>query len=471
MGARHGVTPNWCALSVKAHLQMSQASLISDNTFRPWPKTARAQDASLQNDLTEHGVSLRQGKLEHDELSAEIDSLKARRSNIPAEQVSMRAALCKALALSEQDMPFAGELLQVRDDEREWEGAAERLLRNFGLSLLVPDEHYAEVADWVDRTQLRGRLVYFRIRQSARGELPNLHRDSLARKLSIKPDSAFYDWLERELAHRFDVACCATQEQFRRETRAITRAGQIKAPGERHEKDDRHRLDDRSRYVLGWTNTAKIAALEAKARKLEARLGELGGLIGKLDEQRREIQKQLEALSELRAFTEFQEIDWQSLAVEVARLQEEKQKLESASDVLKQLTERLNALRGELADTETKLAEKSRELGATQARHEAAEGLRDQTMALVDTPGQTSHSTYFERLEAIRSEALGEHQLTVESCDNRERDMRDWLQARIDAEEQKLKRLRDKIIDAMRAYCTAFPSGHAGSGCRHRVGR
>ena len=79
-------------------------------------------------------------------------------------------------------------------------------------------------------------------------------------------DSAFYDWLERELAHRFDVACCATQEQFRRETRAITRAGQIKAPGERHEKDDRHRLDDRSRYVLGWTNVAKIAALEAQAQ-------------------------------------------------------------------------------------------------------------------------------------------------------------------------------------------------------------
>jgi len=143
-------------------------------------------------------------------------------------------------------------------------------------------------------------LVYFRIRQSSRGELPNLHRDSLARKLAIKPDSPFYDWLERELAHRFDVACCATQEQFRRETRAITRAGQIKASGERHEKDDRHQLDDRSRYVLGWTNTAKIATLEAKARQLEASLGELGGRIGKLGEWRKETQKQLEALSELR---------------------------------------------------------------------------------------------------------------------------------------------------------------------------
>ncbi|MFN3398618.1 MAG: ATP-binding protein, partial [Sulfurimicrobium sp.] len=245
-------------------------------------EAARSREAGLQNDLTEHGVSLRQGKQEHDALSAEINSLKARRSNIPAEQVAMRAALCSALGLSGEDMPFAGELLQVHEDERDWEGAAERLLRNFGLSLLVPDAHYAEVAEWVDRTHLRGRLVYFRVRQGSRAELPSLHRDSLVRKLAVKLDSPFYDWLERELAHRFDVACCATPEQFRRETRAITRAGQTKSPGERHEKDDRHRLDDRSRYVLGWSNAAKIAALEAKTRQLEARLGELGSLVGKI---------------------------------------------------------------------------------------------------------------------------------------------------------------------------------------------
>ena len=424
--------------------------------FSALAEAARAQDAGLQNDLTEHGVSLRQGRQEHTELSAEIDSLKARRSNIPAEQVAMRTALGKALGLLEADMPFAGELLQVRDDERDWEGAAERLLRNFGLSLLVPDAHYSGVAEWVDRTHLKGRLVYFRVRVGGRGEIPSLHRDSLARKLAIKPDSPFYDWLERELAHRFDVACCATHEQFRRETRAITRAGQIKAPGERHEKDDRHRLDDRSRYVLGWTNTAKIAALEAKARTLEARLGALGGLIGKIQADQNILRERLTALSKLDEYADFRELDWQTLTVEVAELTEEKRRLESASDVLKQLTGRLTALQGELANTEATLAEKTRELGATQAKREAAEGMRDQTKALVDTAGQADHAAFFERLNAIRGEALGEHQLTVESCDNRERDMRDWLQARIDAEDQKLKRLRDRIIQAMAAYKEEF---------------
>ena len=193
--------------------------------------------------MTERSVELHQGKEQHQQLTGEIDSLKARRSNIPAEQIRMRAALSEALELRADDVPFAGELLQVREEEQEWEGAAERLLHNFGLSLLVPDGHYKRVSDWVDRTHLRGRLVYFRVRASVRGKPQTLHPDSLVRKLAIKPDSPFYDWLERELAHRFDFACCATGEQFRRETRAVTRNGQVKSRGERHEKDDRHRLD------------------------------------------------------------------------------------------------------------------------------------------------------------------------------------------------------------------------------------
>ena len=55
-------------------------------------------------------------------------------------------------------------------------------------------------------------------------------------------------------------------------------------------------------------------------------------------------------------------------------------------------------------------------------------------------------------LEAMRGQALGEHTLTVESCDNREREMRDWLQTKIDAEDRKLSRLSEKIIRAMTEY-------------------
>ena len=417
---------------------------------------AEARGIEVQNAQTEAAVAFQRGKQEHDTLAAEIRSLRTRRSNIPSEQVAMRGAICTALGLREADMPFAGELLQVREDERDWEGAAERLLRNFGLSLLVPDDHYAPVAEWVDRTHLQGRLVYFRMRRPAVTPLPGLHADSLVRKLAIKPDSPFYDWLEREVFHRFDVACCTTQDQFRRETRAITRAGQIKAPGERHEKDDRHHISDRSRFILGWTNAAKIATLEAKARRMETELAELGSRIAALQGEHRTLQARLETLSKLDEYRDFRELDWRPLATEVARLQEERSQLESTSDVLKELTGRLQALVQSRQETEAQLEDHRDGRSKTEQRQADAQALRAQTEALLDTPDHAVHQTRFDALDALRTEALGEHHLTVESCDHREQDMRSWLQARIDSETKARERLRERIVRTMTEYKEAY---------------
>ncbi|HET9034508.1 MAG TPA: ATP-binding protein [Dokdonella sp.] len=415
---------------------------------------ASNREADLQNSLTEHSVTLHQGKQEHVELSAEIDSLKSRRSNIDDRQIRIREALCSALKLDVEDMPFAGELIQVREDERDWEGAAERLLHGFALGLLVPDAHYRKVAEWVDGAHLRGRLVYFHVRDRKVKALPDLHRDSLVRKLAIKPDSPCYDWLERELAHRFDVACCTNQEQFRRETRAITHAGQIKDPSGRHEKDDRHRIDDRSRYVLGWSNSAKIAALESNRRQLETRLGEIGSQIASIQKERKSLEKRLDALTRLEEFAAFEEMDWRSVASDIARLIDERARLEASSDVLKQLSERLNQVQNIQKETADALQGARDARAKIEQRRSDAEALRGQTEMLLQTA--TLDEALSTTLESMRSEALGEHQLSVESCDNREQDVRKWLQDRIDLEQKRLERLSEKIIKAMASFKEAF---------------
>ncbi len=425
----------------------------------PLREAAAQREAELQNQLNELGVAFAQGRQEHGELTRELASLKARRSNIDAQQVTLRAALCQALALDEAAMPYAGELIQVRDDERDWEGAAERLLRSFGLSLLVPDAHYAAVSEWVDRTQLKGRLVYFRVRpgkRDLRGELPSLHPDSMARKLAIKPDSPFYPWLERELAHRFDLACCTSQDQFRREARAITRAGQIKGTGERHEKDDRHRIDDRSRFVLGWTNQAKIAALESKAKALQARLAEAGQRIAALQKEQQQTRERLQALDKLEEYRDWAELDWRASATELAALHGEKQRLEAASDVLKALAEQLGTVEAVLTETATRLKARETEQARTLLKQEQALALRAATQQRLDAPDFAAHAQHFAPIEGWRAEALGEHTLSVEACEGREQDMRRWLQERIDADDKKLARLTEKIVRAMTEYKEAF---------------
>jgi len=417
---------------------------------------AEQRETRIQNELNEAGVAFARGRDERGQLVAEITGLKTRQSNIDERQVAMRRMICAALDLSEEEMPFAGELIQVQEEERDWQGAIERMLHGFGLSMLVPDKCYAAVAEYVDRTHLKGRLVYFRVKPPARTDLPELHPDSLVRKIAVKPDSPFFDWLEKEVAHRFDVACCENQAQFRRETRAITRAGQIKAPGERHEKDDRHRIDDRSRYVLGWSNAEKIAALENQARLMEERLGGIGQRIASLQKEQQAVKSRLTTLTRIGEYREFREFDWRPLTVEIAGLADEKKRLEAASDILKTLAEQLAGVEEDLEKKEEEL-EKKRDLRSrTVQRKNDAEALQEQTRALVKD-ADPGHGAQFRRLAALRDEALGEHRLSVESCDNREREMRDWLQARIDAEDKRLARLRDRIIDAMRSYSTQYP--------------
>jgi uncharacterized protein YPO0396 len=433
------------------------AFLVNQHAVASEQEKVEALQAETQNAFTEAGVEFRQLKDQHDELAAELDSLLRRRSNIPRRILDLRSELCRATSLKEGLLPFAGELLQVRPEENEWEGAIERVLHTFSLSLLVPDAHYARVAEWVDRTHLGERMVYYRAREQKASPAAVLHPLSLAHKLDVKTDAAFYTWLEMEIARRFNYACCDTLDQFRREPKAITRAGQIKGTGERHEKDDRHRIDDRSRFVLGWSNEAKIAALKKQAGELQSSMQRIAERISKLQGEQAELKEHLASLHKLAVFQAFRDLDWRPLVAEIERLQQEQRELEQGSEILAALERQLVDLEKRLAETEGKLEEsRQQETLAKHKQQDASEKLRECEDLLSATTEEVK-AKYFPQLEAMRDEALGEHHLTLESCDNREKDMREWLQTRIDAEDKKISRLGEKIVKAMESYRTRYP--------------
>ena len=84
----------------------------------------------------------------------------------------------------------AGELIAVRPESREWEGAAERVMRGFALSLLVDQRSYPQVAAWIDRNHLGTRLVYFQVPDSVVPR-PAKHLQIKRRALRIILVSAF----------------------------------------------------------------------------------------------------------------------------------------------------------------------------------------------------------------------------------------------------------------------------------------
>lgn len=303
-----------------------------------------ADDA--QNQLTELAVDRRRIEDEGAELNAELLSLRQRRSNIPRRSLELRQALCDELRLDTADLPFAGELIQVRPEEAEWEGAAERVLRSFGLSILVGQDLYGEVSDWINSRHLGARVVYFRVPRTVIPTGPE-SRPAGARplfdKVEIK-DSIFADWLDRELMKRAGHDCVDTMDEFRRATHALTRAGQVKSGGGRHEKNDATRIDDRSSYVLGWTNELKVEALIETARRNQMELQKVADLERGLRGRLVRATGRQNALGKLELFTEWSEVDWESLVNRVAGFEREKQDLERSSGELKRIAQQLDEI-------------------------------------------------------------------------------------------------------------------------------
>ena len=184
---------------------------------------------------------------------------------------------------------------------------------------------------------------------------PRRHRDALSEKLRIHDESEFYGWLLREIDERFDHVCCNDMERFRREPKAITKSGQTKGRGERHEKDDRFRIDDRTRYVLGWSNEAKIAALENDAAGMKTRMQTLGAEIARLMQDRKSLGDRLGRLQRLSVYQSYAELDWQAVVVDIQRLDEERRRLTEGSDILKTLNGQLQAAEASLKDQSEKL--------------------------------------------------------------------------------------------------------------------
>lgn len=418
-----------------------------------------AEKQRLDRMVIDKAVELQSGSERDNALSGEIQSLENRASNIPGDSIRIRASLAEALGVKPEDLPFTGELLRVRAEASAWEGAIERLLHGFALNLLVPEALYAQVSHYVDRTHLRGRLVYLRVRDEARrGPVKSVSPQSVVRKLSIKPDSAFFAFLEWELADHFDYVCCQDLEEFRRLPRALTPNGLIKANDRRHEKDDRQRIDDRSSYVLGWDNQAKLKALRSEQNELRRGLFALKRERDVLDAQRQTREQELRAADRLLELKEFSRIDWRGTVAAIQRLEDEKRALEESDDRLRTLRVQLVQLDGEYRDADREKEDTIGRRRSTLDRLGVAQNdfrdAREQEALL----SESERSVNAPLLEEWRQQVLYDEALELRSLDSQQRRIRDALQTKIDADDKVALRLRERIVEQMQRYKAAYPA-------------
>lgn len=333
-------------------------------------------------------------------ITEEIASLEQRTDNLPREQVVVRAELCAALGLTPEDLPYAGELLDVYEGHSEWRGAAERVLRGFALSLLVPQRHYDAVTGWVNARRLtvggRGaKLVYERVPQH-RVRLQPTAQDGLllADCIEVK-EGPFQEYLRNELMKRADFRCAATLDEFRSQRRAVTREGQVRS-GDRHEKDDRHRVDDPRRWVLGWVNERKIAALRTELAELEQEREQATAAAAALGEQRDALQQRLDAFLRVEGFRCWADLDADEAESRAKEHDAERSRLQAGSSRLEEITRALNRNAKEAAAVTELIKKLTGELATTAAAMKRAQ--QDRTRDDEFVAGHTG-----EQLEAARA--------------------------------------------------------------------
>jgi len=297
----------------------------------------------VDNKIIDESVKLQSLHDKFNQLSDDLHSFSGRKNQIPPDNIRIRNGILEHLGVSEEEMPFVGELIRVKEEEKAWEPAMESLLHNFGLRLLVPEKYYKQVNQYVNTTRLNGRIVYHKIDTK---RAPNIFYEevdnSVATKIEIKPKTLFRDWIENQLQHQFDYICTNNMDDFHRHRKAITQ-NRLKKDQDRHEKDDRMHIVSEDKFILGWDNKEKLRLLRHQLQQFDIEIKAQNLAIEKSRNSVSYLNTEKELISRLLTFDKFSEIDWRSTVIAIQQMSNEKAELMKSSHGFEKLDKQLKA--------------------------------------------------------------------------------------------------------------------------------
>ena len=404
-----------------------------------------AEEAELQADA-EHAIA--QAHNAHTRLrdtQAEYDAVRQRPgSNLPVEFQRFRAELAEHLGVPESDLPFAAELVEVRQAEQAWRGAIERALGSHRLRILVPQAAMHAALQWVNQRHNRLHVRLLEVRDATPAAFMP---DGFARKLNLKPatPAAHLNTL-RQLLQGLDRHCVPDVETLERTPHAMTVQGLMSSQSGHFDKQDQKRLDQD--WMTGFDNRDRLAHLLQQKEQLA------------LDYQALEAKK-TQTLNAQRQAQEKRQL-WAALQA----LRREDLDTAAADAQLQHKTQQLQALLHPGSDT----AQAQKRWDEAQAQTRAAEAQwRDlQTAQTQDetlrTTAQKKHSAYHARSAgaavidtdlaadfAARLASAG-HRLSALDGDNletQERDASATVQAKATEASKKLGTLHTDIVRQM----------------------
>ncbi len=227
--------------------------------------TQAHQDA--QEHAFEQGSHRRQASNTLDALRRERSEVEARpRSNIRSDYQQFRALLAEELSLTEDDLPFVGELVQIKASEKAWRGAIERAIGSHRLRILVPPGAMSQALRWINS---RHNALHVRILEvKAPQKPPQFLEDGFTRKLDYK-DHPYRETI-KDLLAGLDLHCVDSSETLRDTPHAITIEGLMSGKARFFDKQDQKRLS--ADWQTGFDNRDRLAALTQEIADSQAAL-------------------------------------------------------------------------------------------------------------------------------------------------------------------------------------------------------
>lgn len=203
-------------------------------------------------------VAQQEAKQKSDVLKSELAELMEKKdSNIDAPYLRLRKMICEATGVPVAELPYIGELIDVKESEAVWRGAIERALGFVRLRLVVDPRHHEAIRSFVNSRSM-GRRVGYVVAHPFDGVTP-FQEESFLRKLEWGK-SPFREWLKRYLVDHH-LACVNSADAMEGRPFSMTVNGLIQRKLNSYDKDDTHDIADPRFWYLGFNNEARKAAV------------------------------------------------------------------------------------------------------------------------------------------------------------------------------------------------------------------
>lgn len=298
------------------------------------------------------------------DLQKKITSFLGRKNRIDEDLINVRKRLLDLLGAGEDELPFVGELLKVRQDSLHWEDAIERVLHSFSLQLLVPEKYNKQLNHFVHSNNLQTKLVYQRMDRKQSESImrwPN-DNDSLVNKIEIKDSGIYTKWLEHLLMERFNYYCTDDLDVFYGSQKALTSNGLIRN-NNRHEKDDRPNTWSNRKYTLGWDSKDTVELLLQDKYRLEQEHNELFKKLQEIARQIKDNEDKRPLIILIAQVKSFNDINWQQHAEKIESLNRQIEELKKSSDKYRTISTQLETVERDLGIKRNSKEDCSKKLG------------------------------------------------------------------------------------------------------------